>query len=80
MSAKAADQDTEKLIKDTAMKVFFAEGRFNATTQEIADACQFSLDSLEYIYPEEITGEGRPPLEELTFLTWEGAKKHKKDR
>lgn len=43
-------------------------------TQEIADACQFSLDSLEYIYPEEITSEGRTPQEELVHLTWLGAK------
>ncbi|HEY9176412.1 MAG TPA: error-prone DNA polymerase [Flavipsychrobacter sp.] len=44
-----------------------------ARTQEIAEACQFSLDSLEYIYPEEITTEGRTPQEELVHLTWQGA-------
>jgi error-prone DNA polymerase len=43
---------------------------------EIAEACQFSLDSLKYVYPEELTTEGRTPLEELTYLTWEGAKEH----
>lgn len=43
-------------------------------TSEIAQACQFSLDSLKYIYPEEITSDGRSPLEELTMLTWKGAK------
>ena len=42
-------------------------------TQQIADACQFSLDSLEYVYPEEITSEGRTPQEELVYLTWKGA-------
>ncbi len=42
--------------------------------RQIADACQFSLDSLKYEYPEEITSEGRSPLEELIFLTWKGAK------
>jgi error-prone DNA polymerase len=42
-------------------------------TQEIADACQFSLDSLKYEYPEEITSEGRTPLEELLFLVVQGA-------
>jgi len=45
-------------------------------TQEIAGACQFSLDSLKYEYPEEITHEGRTPLEELTFQAWQGAKQH----
>lgn len=43
-------------------------------TLEIAAKCQFNLDSLEYIYPEEITTEGRTPLEELAYLTWKGAK------
>ena len=43
-------------------------------TQEITDACQFSLDELKYEYPEEITTEGRTPQEELTFLAWQGAK------
>ncbi|HEU5163926.1 MAG TPA: error-prone DNA polymerase, partial [Chitinophagaceae bacterium] len=43
-------------------------------TQEIAEACQFSLSELIYEYPLEITSEGRSPQEELTLLTWEGAK------
>lgn len=43
-------------------------------TQEIADACQFSLDELRYLYPEEITNEGRTPMEELVYLTWKGAR------
>lgn len=43
-------------------------------TQEIAAACQFSLDSLEYVYPEELTTEGRSPQQELVHLTWQGAK------
>jgi len=43
-------------------------------SQLIADACRFSLDSLQYVYPEEFTSEGRTPQEELTMLTWEGAR------
>ncbi len=43
-------------------------------TMEIANRCQFTLDSLEYIYPEEITSEGRTPQEELEYLSWKGAK------
>lgn len=50
MSAKTADQDTEKLIKDTAMQVFFAEGRFNATTQEIADAAGVNRTLINYYF------------------------------
>jgi error-prone DNA polymerase len=41
---------------------------------EIAEACRFSLDELEYVYPEEITSQGNSPLEELERLTWIGAK------
>jgi len=43
-------------------------------TLEIAEACNFSLEELRYVYPEEITSEGRTPLEELTHLTWKGAR------
>jgi error-prone DNA polymerase len=43
-------------------------------TQEIVEACQFSLNSIKYEYPKEITTEGRSPQEELTYLSWEGAK------
>ncbi|MCW4469719.1 TetR/AcrR family transcriptional regulator [Flavobacterium sp. MFBS3-15] len=50
MSAKATDQDTEKLIKETAMQVFFAEGRFNATTQEIADAAGVNRTLINYYF------------------------------
>jgi len=42
-------------------------------SEQIAQACQFSLESLQYVYPKEITSEGRSPLEELTFLAWKGA-------
>ncbi len=44
-----------------------------ARTQEIAEACRFSLNELKYEYPEEITTEGRNPQQELTHLAWEGA-------
>lgn len=40
---------------------------------KISDACTFSLDSLKYIYPEEITTQGRTPQEELDYLTMKGA-------
>lgn len=42
-------------------------------TQEIADACRFSLDSLKYEYPDELTPDGRSAQEILTGLAWEGA-------
>lgn len=43
-----------------------------AATQEIADACRFSLNELQYVYPEEITADGRTPQEELEYLAWKG--------
>jgi error-prone DNA polymerase len=43
---------------------------------EIAEACKFSLDSLKYVYPDEMTSDGRSPQEELTHLAWKGAKEY----
>jgi error-prone DNA polymerase len=45
-----------------------------ANTIRIADGCRFSLDELRYEYPDETTGAGRTPAEELAYLTWEGAR------
>ncbi|WP_316800627.1 error-prone DNA polymerase [Pedobacter frigidisoli] len=42
-------------------------------TTVIAEACNFSLDELRYVYPEEINQSGRSPMEELEYLTWKGA-------
>jgi error-prone DNA polymerase len=44
-------------------------------TQEISDACTFTLSELKYRYPKEITSGGRSPQEELEFLAWQGAEK-----
>ncbi|WP_132053757.1 error-prone DNA polymerase [Pseudocnuella soli] len=40
----------------------------------IAAACTFSLDELQYEYPEEITTEGRSPIAELSHLALQGAR------
>jgi error-prone DNA polymerase len=45
-------------------------------SKEIADACTFSLSELKYVYPEELTSEGRTPQEELEYLTWKGVEEH----
>ncbi len=50
MSAKVTDQDTEQLIKETAKNIFFGEGRFNATTQEIADAAGVNRTLINYYF------------------------------
>jgi AcrR family transcriptional regulator len=44
------DCQTEKLILDTAMRVFFAEGRINATTQDIADAAGVNRTLINYYF------------------------------
>ena len=43
-------------------------------TTELAEACQFSLDQLVYLYPKEVTAEGRTPDEELRHLVFQGLK------
>ncbi len=40
---------------------------------EIADACNFKLDSLKYEYPDELTPPGKTAIEYLSELTWNGA-------
>ncbi|MGV3459730.1 MAG: error-prone DNA polymerase [Flavobacterium sp.] len=68
-------QNAERYLKpaDEMQRLFRQYPEALAAAREIADACRFSLDSLTYIYPEEITSGGRTPQEELVILTWEGA-------
>ncbi|WP_340587826.1 error-prone DNA polymerase [Erythrobacter alti] len=41
----------------------------------VADACNFSLDELQYEYPEEIYPDGVKPQEYLVAETWKGAER-----
>jgi error-prone DNA polymerase len=68
--------NAERYLKpnDEMLRLFRQYPEAIARTREIAEACQFTLDSLQYQYPEEITREGRSPQEELTILAWEGAR------
>jgi error-prone DNA polymerase len=68
-------QNAERYLKTKAemQRLFLQYPDALRRTREIADACRFSLDSLQYIYPEELTTEGRSPQEELTYLAWKGA-------
>ncbi len=43
-------------------------------TQDIVSACTFSLNELKYVYPQEITSEGRTPDQQLAHFVWQGAK------
>lgn len=44
------ESSTEQLIKNTAKRIYFAEGHLHATTQDIADAAGVSRTSLHYYF------------------------------
>lgn len=44
------DSSTEQQIKEAAKKLFFTEGRFKATTQEIADAAGVNRTLVNYYF------------------------------
>lgn len=46
----AKDTGAEQLIKDIAKRIFFAEGRLNATTQDIADAAGITRTLVNYYF------------------------------
>ncbi|QCX53592.1 TetR/AcrR family transcriptional regulator [Elizabethkingia sp. JS20170427COW] len=50
MSKEQHKIDTEDLIKQTAKQLFFGEGKFKATTQEIADAAGVNRTSINYYF------------------------------
>ncbi|MCY1507892.1 putative DNA-binding transcriptional regulator [compost metagenome] len=50
MYIKNKDEATEELIKNTAKRLFFGEGKFNATTQEIADAAGVNRTLINYYF------------------------------
>lgn len=69
-------QNAERYLKpiDEMLRLFRQYPDAIKRTQEIAEACRFSLGTLEYVYPEEIIPKGSTPQQELTRLTWKGAK------
>jgi len=68
-------QNAERYMKpvDEMKRLFRRYPEAIKNTLVITEACTFSLDELKYVYPEEINKSGRPPLEELEYLTWKGA-------
>jgi len=68
-------QNAERYMKsvDEMKRLFRRYPEAIKNTLVISEACTFSLDELKYVYPEEINKSGRPPLEELEYLTWKGA-------
>src|SRR5664279_5027084 len=71
-------QNAERYLKsqDEMTRLFSQYPEAIRNTQEITEACRFSLNMLKYEYPEEITTEGRTTQEELTMLVWKGADEH----
>ncbi len=69
-------ENAERFLKsnDEMHRLFLQYPDAIMRTQEFSGACQFSLDSLKYVYPEELTSDDRTPQEELTMLAWLGAK------
>jgi error-prone DNA polymerase len=68
-------QNAERYMKEVAEmeRLFRKYPEAIRNTQVISEACDFSLDELKYVYPEEINPSGRSPMEELEYLTWKGA-------
>jgi error-prone DNA polymerase len=68
-------QNAERYLKpaDEMKRLFAQYPEAIENTRKIAEACTFCLSELKYVYPEEITSEGRTPQEELVYLTWKGA-------
>jgi error-prone DNA polymerase len=68
-------QNAERYLKpaEEMQRLFAQYPQAIENTQEIANACTFCLSELRYVYPEEITSNGRTPQEELAYLTWKGA-------
>ncbi|MXV50141.1 DNA polymerase III subunit alpha [Pedobacter sp. HMF7647] len=69
--------NAERYLKsiDEMERLFLQYPEAIENTQEIAEACRFSLDTLKYLEPEWVSPDGRTADEHLAELTWEGAKK-----
>ena len=50
MSNQAKKDQTQELIKQTAKNLFFVKGKFDATTQEIADAAGVNRTLINYYF------------------------------
>ncbi len=59
---------------DEMARLFEEHPEAIASTMEIAEACNFSLDELKYEYPDEPIPKGKTPQSHLEYLAWEGAK------
>ncbi len=69
------EANAERHLKspEEMMRLFARWPHAIAAARALADACDFSLDELQYEYPEEIYPAGQTPQEYLEELTWKGA-------
>lgn len=58
---------------DEMVKLFARWPHAIAAAREVADACTFNLEELQYEYPDEIYPDGMTPQQYLEKSTWEGA-------
>lgn len=71
------DNGTEQLIKDTAKRIFFSEGKLHATTQDIADAAGVNRTLLNYYFRsrdilfEQVATEARADMSKLLDAVFE---------
>lgn len=70
-------ENAERFLKPGSemQRLFMQHPHAVRMTEEFANDCNFCLDALKYIYPEEIVPQGKTPLQELTDLAWAGAEK-----
>ncbi|PWT73521.1 MAG: error-prone DNA polymerase [Bacteroidetes bacterium] len=69
-------QNAERYLKpvDEMHRLFRQYNDAIKRTQELAEACQFSLDDLKFVYPQDRMPDGRTQQETLEDFTWQCAK------
>ena len=70
-------KNSERYLKpiDEMLRLFRHYPDAIKRTQELSEACQFTLDSLNYTTPDELADDGKTLQEKLTAITWQCAKK-----
>ncbi|MHB1110623.1 MAG: error-prone DNA polymerase, partial [Devosia sp.] len=76
-AGRRLEKNAERHIKTPAemTRLFREHPEAIAETQRLLARITFSLDQLQYNYPEETVGNGETAQETLERLTWEGARK-----
>ncbi|HEV8507460.1 MAG TPA: error-prone DNA polymerase [Chitinophagaceae bacterium] len=69
-------KNSERYLKpiDEMLRLFNHYPDAIKRTQEFSEACQFTLDSLNYTTPDELADDGRTLQDKLTAITWQCAK------